>query len=408
GEQYVDLVPRTEDGPYLEDGSVITAENASLPQAVGPMLDQMSALVDSIPTGKLGDLLDESFKALNGTGDDLGALFDASGELAAGLNGASDNARDLIEDGRPLLDGQAEKVDSIRLWARSLAGITGQIADRDQEVRTILQTGPGAANEASRLLNAIKPTLPVLLANLTTVGQIGVTYHPSIEQLLVLLPPYLAATQSYGSSLQNPTGMALSEFTLTLGDPPACSVGFLPPSSWRSPSDLTDVDTPEGLYCKLPQDSPIGVRGARNFPCMDKPGKRAPTVEICESDRPYEPLAMRQHATGPYPIDPNLIAQGVPIDDRITFEDQIHGPIEGTPMPPPAPAESASPVAPAPAGGAVPAAPSGNTVGTTEPSVAFATYNPGTGQYAAPDGNIYTQTDLVAPAAQSWEDLLPR
>lgn len=406
GEQYVDLVPRTEDGPYLEDGSVITAQNASLPQAVGPMLDQMSALVDSVPTGKLGDLLDESFKALNGTGDDLGALFDASGELAAGLNGASDNARDLIEDGRPLLDGQAEKVDSIRLWARSLAGITGHIADRDQEVRTILQTGAGAANEASRLLNQIKPTLPVLLANLTTVGQIGITYHPSIEQLLVLLPPYLAATQSYGSSLQNPTGMALSEFTLTLGDPPACSVGFLPPSSWRSPSDLTDVDTPDGLYCKLPQDSPIGVRGARNFPCMDKPGKRAPTVEICESDRPYEPLAMRQHATGPYPIDPNLIAQGVPPDDRITLDEQIFGPVAGTPMPPPAPPA----VVPPPAeGGAVPAAPSSaHSSGDEGPSVAFATYNPQTGQYAAPDGTVYSRPDLVRPAAHSWEELMPR
>ena len=48
---------------------------------------------------------------------------------------------------------------------------------------------------------------------------------------------------------------------------------------------MTDIDTPDGLYCKLPQDSPIAVRGARNYPCMDKPGKRAPTVEICESDQ---------------------------------------------------------------------------------------------------------------------------
>lgn len=398
GEQYVDLVPRTEAGPYLEDGSVIAAENISLPQAVGPMLDQMSSLVDSIPTGKLGDLLDESFKALNGTGHDLGALFDASGRLAADFNGAGGNTRELIEDGRPLLDGQAEKVDSIRLWARSLAGITAQVADRDHEVRTILRTGSGAADEASRLLNQLKPTLPILLANLTTVGQIGVTYNASIEQILVLLPPFLAATQSYGSSLQNPTGMALSEFTLSLGDPPACQVGFLPPSEWRSPADLTDVDTPEGLYCKLPQDSPIGVRGARNFPCMAKPGKRAPTVEICESDRPYEPLAMRQHATGPFPIDPNLIAQGVPPDDRVTFQEQIHGPIEGTPMPPAVPGP----------GGATPAAPSSSSSTAPEPSVAFATYNPQTGQYAAPDGNVYRQTDLVTPPAQNWEDLLPK
>ena len=54
------------------------------------------------------------------------------------------------------------------------------------------KTVPGRRNEASRLLDQIKPTLPVLLANLTTIGQIGVTYHPSIEQLLVLLPSAIA------------------------------------------------------------------------------------------------------------------------------------------------------------------------------------------------------------------------
>lgn len=417
GEQYVDLVPRSDGAPYLEDGSVITADNATLPQPVGPMLDQMSALVDSIPTGKLSGLLDESFKALNGTGDDLGALFDASGRLAAGFNESADNTRALIEDGRPLLDGQAEKADSIRSWAASLAGITDTVAARDQEVRTILRTGAGAADEASRLLNQVKPTLPVLLANLTTVGQIGITYNASLEQLMVLLPPYLAATQSYGSSLNNPTGMALAEFTMTLGDPPACSVGFLPPSSWRSPADESDIDTPEGLYCKLPQDSPIGVRGARNYPCMGQPGKRAPTVEICESDRQFEPLAMRQHVTGPYPIDPNLIAQGVPVDDRVNFQEQIFGPVGGTPMPPaespagpvpPAPAPAApAPAVPVPAGGGVPAAPSAHESAAGGPSVAFATYNPQTGQYAAPDGSVYSQTNLVAPA-QIWEDLMPK
>ncbi|BBZ01859.1 virulence factor Mce [Mycolicibacterium chitae] len=396
GEQYVDLLPRTDSGPYLEDGAVIVADRSALPQPVGPMLDQMNDLVGSIPTGKLTGLLDESFKALNGTGHDLGSLFDSSARLAADLNATGESTRTLIDDGRPLLDGQAASAADIRTWARSLAGITGQIDARDAEVRTVLRSGSGAADEASRLLNQVKPTLPVLLANLTTVGQIGVTYHRSIEQLLVLLPPYLAATQSYGSSLNNPTGLALAEFTVTLGDPPACTVGFLPPSEWRSPNDLTDVDTPDGLYCKLPQDSPIGVRGARNYPCMAQSGKRAPTVEICESDEPFQPLAMRQHVLGPYPVDPGLIAQGVPPDSRVTPDANIFGPAEGTPPPTPVPAD-----------GALPATPSAHH-GADGPSVAIATYNPGTGQYATPDGSVFSQSDLVQPAPQSWEDLMPR
>jgi phospholipid/cholesterol/gamma-HCH transport system substrate-binding protein len=333
GEQYVDLRPRTDSPPYLQDGSVIAMRDTTIPQAVGPMLDQVSALVNSIPKTKLGQLLDESFQGFNGSGYDLGSLFDSTSQIAGYSNGIADRARTLTEDSGPLLDSQARTTDSIRTWARSLAGITDVFANDDSQVRTLLRNGPEAANEASRLLEQVKPTLPVLLANLTTIGQIGVTYHPSLEQLLVLLPDSVAIEQA-ASPLNDPDGMAKGDFALTIDDPPICTVGFMPPSQWRSPDDTTDIDTPDGLYCKLPQDSPLSVRGARNYPCMGHPGKRAPTVEICNSDKPYMPLAMRQHVLGPSPIDPNLLSQGVPPDDRVTVNDRIFGPVEGTPLPP--------------------------------------------------------------------------
>ncbi|CQD09931.1 virulence factor Mce family protein [Mycolicibacterium conceptionense] len=116
GEQYVDLQPRTDSGPYLHDGSVIPVSDTSIPQAVGPMLDQVSALMGSIPKDKISPLLDETFKAFNGTGTDMGAMLDSSSRLIAEANAASDQTRALIEDGAPLLDGQAESVDAIRTW----------------------------------------------------------------------------------------------------------------------------------------------------------------------------------------------------------------------------------------------------------------------------------------------------
>lgn len=387
GEQYVDLQPRSENPPFLEDGAVIARKHTSIPPAVGPMLDQVSALLDSVPRDKINGLLDETFKGLSGAAYDLGSLADSSATVVGDANAVADRTRALIEDSGPLLEGQAQTADQLRTWARSLAGVTGQVATNDPQVRTLLETGPGAANEASRLFEQVKPTMPVLLANLTAIGQVAVTYHASIEQLLVLLPPYVAATQTVGVARNNPTGMSMGDFTLALNDPPACTVGFLPPSSWRSPDDETDIDTPDGLYCKLPQDSPLAVRGARNYPCMEQPGKRAATVEQCRSDQPFEPLAMRQHALGPYPIDPNLIAQGIPPDDRVDADDRIFGPAAGTPAAP-------SALTPQEPGG---------------PSVAIATYDPATGQYATPDGSVHQQADLAAGGSQdrTWQDLLP-
>lgn len=436
GEQYVDLRPRTDSGPYLHDGSVIRTRDTKLPQPIGPVLDQTSVLLNSIPQGKLTNLLEESFKAFNGASYDFGSLFDSSAQISGDLNGVADRARTLTEDTGPLLDSQAQTSDSIRRWARSLAGVTGQLATNDPQIRTVLQRGPEAFNEASRLLDQIKPTLPVLLANLTTVGQIGVTYHASLEQVLVLLPPFTAAIQSFLGT-KSPSGLATGAFNLILSDPPACTVGFLPPSQWRSPADQAIIDTPDGLYCKLPQDSPIGVRGARNYPCMGHPGKRAPTVEICDSDQPFMPLAMRQHAFGTYPLDPNLISQGIPPDDRVNQNrERIFGPVEGTPLPPGvvpppagtpaapgitpqapmgqvaaiapldgAPAPAPIPDAPAPASVVAPSAFEGNG-SASGPSVAFAQYSPETGSYVTPDGQVFRQSDLVpAKAPKTWKDM---
>jgi virulence factor Mce-like protein len=428
GEQYVDLRPRTDSGPYLHNGSVIALRDTTIPQPVGPVLDQVSALVESIPKDKLGSLLDESFKGFNGAGFDFGSLFDSSAKLARDLNGVGDQTRVLVEDAAPFLDSQAQSTDAIRRWAPNLAGFTGQVVANDPQLRTLLRDGPAAEQETSRLLTQIKPTLPVLLANLTTVAQIAVTYNPSLRQLLVLLPPYVANTQSYAPP-NAPNGLAVGDFAIALNDEPPCSVGFLPPSAWRSPADTSTIDTPDGLYCKLPQDSPIAVRGARNYPCMGHPGKRAPTVQICDSDKPYEPLAMRPHVLGPYPIDPNLISQGIPPDDRVTFGDNIFAPVEGTPLPPEAPpppggGEGHGPTAgtdgpspppgptdspPPPGGGPVPAAPSsfGGSGPEAAPPVAVTRYDPRTGRYVASDGQLYRQSNLVSDATMTWKNLLP-
>lgn len=70
--------------------------------------------------------------------------------------------------------------DTIRIWTRSLAGVTGQLVTDDPHVRTLLDTDPGFAQEVSGLLNSVQPTLPVLPANLTSVGQLAVTYHAEL------------------------------------------------------------------------------------------------------------------------------------------------------------------------------------------------------------------------------------
>ncbi len=53
GEQYVDLQPRGESGPFLADGGVIPRSAATVPPPVTDLLGDLSAFDRSVPTGSL-------------------------------------------------------------------------------------------------------------------------------------------------------------------------------------------------------------------------------------------------------------------------------------------------------------------------------------------------------------------
>src|SRR5262249_23348315 len=155
------------------------------------------------------------------------------------------------------------------------------------------------------------------------------------------------------------------DFHLNLNLPPPCTTGFLPATQVRSPSFEDHPDRTEGdLYCRVPQDSALNVRGARNYPCETRPGKRAPTVKMCESDEEYVPLNEGYDWKG----DPTATYTGQDVPQFAP----------GTPKTPTAPG---SPVpSRRPSAATSPASP-----GATPPLIAVADYDPATGAYVGPD-----------------------
>ncbi|MGW4335052.1 MCE family protein [Rhodococcus koreensis] len=368
GEQYVDLVPAGIDGPYLQDGDVIPAERTSVPQDVAPMFDTVNKGLEAIPEDKLATLIDESYNAFNGTGEDIQRLLESSSAVAAVAADTADPTARLIEDAAPFLRSQVDSGPALQEWVRYLREVSAQAAGRDAQVRSIFQTAPAASTELTELFRRLRPTTPLLLANLTSLGQVAVTYNRSLEQALVLVPPSVGLMKTMTVPNEDSTGAALMDFNLNLNTSPPCTTGFLPASERRDGS-ATDspVRTSDAIYCAVPQDADVASRGARNMPCMDKPGKRAPTVEICKSDEEYVPKGTNPWVGNPTPTSDNpLAAEGNAAFDAI-----------GVPQPAAAPA-----------------------------SVGTASYNPSTGEYRGADGQIYRQPDLVPAGVPTLENLL--
>jgi phospholipid/cholesterol/gamma-HCH transport system substrate-binding protein len=155
--------------------------------------------------------------------------------------------------------------------------------------------------------SGIRPNFPMLAANLANLGRIGVIYHKSIEQALVIFPALIAALITVAGGVPADEGGKL-DFKVDLGDPPPCSVGFIPASQIRSPADETVRELPTDMYCKTAQNDPAVVRGARNYPCMEFPGKRAPTVQLCRDPKGYVPIGSNPWRGPPIPY-------GTPVED---------------------------------------------------------------------------------------------
>ena len=390
GEQYVELTPFADSsGAMLSDGAVIAADRTGVPVDINTILDETNRGLGAIPADNLRTVIDESADAFGGLGPDLARLVRASTKLASGAKADLNALTRLIDESAPVLNTQSDTADEIRSWASHLSGITGQLAQRDNAVRGIIQGGAAAAEEVRQLFERLQPSLPIMLANLAGVAELLVTYQAGVRQVLVLVPQAIAVL---GSSLVPGMGVMSAykgpfvTFDLNLNVPPPCLTGFLPPAQQRSPAFEDYPDRPAGdLYCRVPQDSPFNVRGARNLPCVNKPGKRAPTAEMCNSDEVYVPLNDGFNWKG----DPiaTLSGQGIPQVDAQT----------STPASPPVSTHEAAPASLAPPGDSQ----------FEDIPIAFASYDPADGSYIGPDGNIYVMSNLAKNRPeQTWQSML--
>ncbi|MET0452779.1 MAG: virulence factor Mce family protein [Mycobacterium sp.] len=301
GEQYIDLVPpATPSNAVLHDGSNIGLDRTAVGQDIAELLNQANVLVSTVGDSRLQDLLREAFKAFNGSGPELARMIQSSRLLIDEANNNYGQISQLIDQAGPFLDAQIQSGDDIRSLADGLARFTTEAANADPQLRTTLQTVPGATQAANETFDGIRPSFPMLAANLANLGRIGVIYNKSIEQALVIFPALMAALITVGGGLPADEGGKL-DFKVDLGDPPPCSTGFIPPPLIRSPADTTLRDLPTDLYCKTAQNDPAVVRGARNYPCQEFPGKRAPTVQLCRDPKGYIPIGSNPWRGPPIP-----------------------------------------------------------------------------------------------------------
>jgi phospholipid/cholesterol/gamma-HCH transport system substrate-binding protein len=297
GEQYLDLVSTGNPGKFFSPGQIITV--GTVPAEIGTALDAVQRGLAALPKKKIAQLLDETSRAFGGLGPALHRFVDSTQALAGDLAANKSDINAIIANST-LLESTAASGPDIRRWVHNLNTVAIQTARVDPQLKSILTNAPPTLDAATTVVSGVRESLPQTLANLDVISGLLLRYHKGVEQVLVLLPQNAAIGQA--TTLNFPGEVSL-DLALAINQAPPCLTGFLPASQWRSPADTSIEPLPSGFYCKIPQEfQGNAVRGARNLPCVDVPGKRGAAPQECRSTKPYVPLG-----TNPWYGDPNQI-----------------------------------------------------------------------------------------------------
>jgi phospholipid/cholesterol/gamma-HCH transport system substrate-binding protein len=408
GEQYLDLVSTGNPGQYLRDGQTIT--QSSVPSEVGPALDAANHGLAVLPKEKIDTLLTETSQAVGGLGPALQRLVDSTTAIASDFKANIDPINDIIANSAPILDSQVNSSDAISRWAANLNTLAAQSAEQDPALRSALQQAPPTLDAVTSVFSNVRDALPQTLANLEVVFDMLKRYNKGVEQALVVLPQGASIAQTATSIYP---GEGLLHIGLSINQPPPCFTGFLPASQWRSPADTSTAPLPSGTYCKIPKDYQANVvRGARNYPCVDVPGKRAATPRECRSNEPYVPLG-----TNPWYGDPNQIVDCPAPAARCDFPPKPgyvvpapsvnNGmnplPADQLPGTPPPVSDELSP----PGQGSVHCSGQQPNPCTYTPAPGkTAIYSPASGEVVGPDGVKYSVSNSNNPGDDGWKEML--
>jgi phospholipid/cholesterol/gamma-HCH transport system substrate-binding protein len=372
-------------------------------------VDAANRGLSALPKAKIASLLDETAQAVGGLGPALQRLVDSTQSIVGGFQANISDVNDIVENSAPIIDSQVDSGDSIQRWSHNLNVLIAQAAHNDQHVQSILSKAAPTADQVNQVFTDVRESLPQTLANLEIVADMLKRYNKGLEQLLVFLPEISSVAQS---AVASTPGSVLLDFNLSINNPPPCLTGFLPASQWRSPAETSMAPLPAGTYCKIPQDTPANVvRGARNYPCVDVPGKRAATPQECRDNKPYVPLG-----TNPWYGDPNQLrncpAPGARCDQPVDPGKVMPAPSVNNGLNP-APADrlrgSPPPISDPlqrPGSGTVQCNGQQPNPCVYTPASPSAIYLPSSGEVVGPDGAKYTLENSSHTGDDGWKDML--
>ena len=254
GEQYIEFRAPSDHGPFLTDGSVIRAEQTTVPVSLADLLAHADGALAQVDVEKL-KIIRRELSLSDAGPQKLADIIDGGTFLLSTLDTVLPETTSLLRTSRVVLNLVADKNAGISVASDNLAQTLSGVNRMRDGFRRLTDQTPGALDSVDNLFTDNSDTMVQLLGSLTTTSQLLYLRVPALN---ALFPNYRGSVLDALGSIMHDHGLWA---TGDIYPRYACDYGTprLPPSS---------ADYPEPFmytYCR--GDHPgLLVRGAKNAP----------------------------------------------------------------------------------------------------------------------------------------------
>ncbi len=288
GEQYVDIRPNTDNGPYLEDGDSVQPgqikdARCAVPDATAPnpantagavacdslpfadVLSNAVGLVKQIDSQKLDSIVTALDAGFNGNGTEvalrpgqtqkpLKLLLDSAGEVLTKLSSVTPETIRLIRDAGTIFETTSNIQPDLGRLVKALSSAVDGLRKADAQLRELFARGPGRLTSLTGSLTTLQDPITSITKVLVEISRQGALRAPALTQLM---PSMRDGATALGSALRD----GALYIILDILPRPYCDYQITP----TSPNDITRLTVPTNLYCASQYET-TQVRGAWNAP----------------------------------------------------------------------------------------------------------------------------------------------
>lgn len=188
GEQFVDLLPVSDDEPYLEDGDEIPMSQTSIPVSTQELLTTLEAVLRGVPPEDLKGAIDALGIGLTGTGPDIATLIESLADLAELFAERAPEFEGILRSGTRVGDAFLQSKEDFIAAINDLEPVATSLADSTENLERLLNNTNLTAEEVIALLRQDRVALNEFISDFAEVNDLQAEHRDDLLRLLTNLP----------------------------------------------------------------------------------------------------------------------------------------------------------------------------------------------------------------------------